>query len=130
MTDLVYDLATDTYVRVSTGERLDAQTLQSRTRPMNPTQQAAHKRTTDGLAHVIAETQGAVVERFEQVEASFAAMYDKVDHIEKDLRARVERVHVNAFDTTMVVTNEIADQFRAFTRRGFWGRLNWLLTGR
>jgi len=97
---------------------------------MNAAEQRLHTRKTEDLRQQIAETQVAIVERFEEVEASFAAMYDKVDHIEKDLRARVERAHVNAFDTTMVITNEIADQFRAFTRRGFWGRLNWLLTGR
>jgi len=89
---------------------------------MNGQAQATHTRKTDALAQVIADTQGAVVERFEDVEASFAAMHDKVEIEDRKLASRM--------DTDLGIVVRLSEITHAFLGRGFWSRLNWLLTGR
>jgi hypothetical protein len=82
---------------------------------MNGAQQRTHTRTTDALADVIDQTQRAVVERFEEVEASFAAMHEKVTRLvdaERTARLQLRR-----------------DFYESWHQTTFWQRLRWLVTG-
>jgi hypothetical protein len=104
---------------------------------MNGTDQRLHTRTTDALADVIDQTQRAVVERFEEVEASFAAMHDKVTHLVGDERAARGQVE----DRLLILENESDtlhgrhdalryDFYCSWHQTTLYQRLRWLVTGR
>lgn len=103
---------------------------------MNATEQKLHTRKTDELADVIAGTQAAVLERFEEVERNLAQLRDRLGD-ERTFRlklAQEQRAYVDAEDQRLqrdylFRIDEVGIQLNTFQTRTFWARLGWLLTG-
>lgn len=104
---------------------------------MNPTQQRNHRTVT----HTIAQS-------VEQIAAAAAARMDRLERAINDERthrlklAEEQRGYVDArdrelreccwerWDSTSQTTKRLFDEIGELRNRGFWSRLNWLLTGR
>jgi dihydroorotase len=115
---------------------------------MNGTQQRAHTRKTDVLAQGIADTQAAVLERFEEVEARAQQFRERLDEVRREvnghrlilehvaMRDRVEQLSESlaALHSTCLKTHDdlwlaINPTVYLVTQRTVWGRLRWLVRG-
>ena len=104
---------------------------------MNGTAQKNHRTVTATLAAQFETFADAAVDRFNDHERKIS---DERTHRLKladeqrayvDARDRELRVCCQErWDATGETTKRLADSIRALQDRGFWSRLNWLLTGR
>ena len=117
---------------------------------MNGQAQRLHTRKTDALAAGIADTQAAVIERFEEVEARMQQFRDRLHETRGDLAAVIDNAgwavaqckdHGRHIDTLLgdvadlkhddVEHERVIRWLRPLTNGGtFWERLRWLMTGR
>ena len=95
---------------------------------MNSEQQRQHKAVRDELEALVGVAEGLEqrgVEHhtdFTQHAKITTEAFHQVDRRLVDLRMDLDMATVQVGNTQ--------DAFRAFTQRGFWARLNWLVTGR
>lgn len=82
---------------------------------MNPSEQKNHKTATDLLSRRLSEFSDAVGDRFDRLDQR---IHDERTHIEE------QRMYVDA------AIDQLSARIEELRHRGFWARLNWLVTGR
>lgn len=104
---------------------------------MNPVEQGNHRRVTDAIAHHVESIATATAQRFTEIERQAAGFRDSVverfAHV--DRRINEERTHrLKLADEQRGYVDmrdrDISRAFESLRARGFFGRMNWLLTGR
>jgi len=97
---------------------------------MNPTEQRNHTRRTDELAAAIEDVSADALYRCTHIEQTCRQLISNETTARLAL-AREQRSYVDNEDRLLrLKCEERLIAFVQFTSRGFWGRLNWLLTGR
>ena len=97
---------------------------------MNPIQQRNHRTAVETLANTTSDALESVAARFIEQEARIESVNrDFMNAINEERTHRLkladqQRAYVDAGDRTVL------QAFQVFKLRGFWSRLNWLLTGR
>jgi predicted nucleic acid-binding Zn-ribbon protein len=103
---------------------------------MNPAEQKSHKTVTDNLRadlKQLSEDYDALFERVGKLDEHVADNWADNDVSHKGLRedvAYTQRCITNLQVNLDAEVIERYETFHAFVKRGFWSRVNWLLTGR
>lgn len=97
---------------------------------MNPNEQKNHKRVTDSLSERLDSYVEATDAHLSEMEEEFRAAVNA----ERTHRLKLAEEHQNYIDTAVreIRSNHasLGDFTVRFVGRGFWARLNWLVTGR
>lgn len=78
---------------------------------MNGAEQKTHTRKTDQLAHGLADTQAAVIERFEEIEARMQQFRERLEDLRKERTHRDQVVDV-ALDVASQAIASLSEQVR------------------
>ena len=97
---------------------------------MNPLEHLRHTTTLNGLAMMTAEQFDALERRVGEERTARLALAQAqrgyVDNEDRLLRQCCQERWIE----TMAATKKLGDRISELRHRGFWSRLNWLLTGR